>query len=139
MLDALYETKLVTKTYLVSLSRNNLCLCIKHVWVNLHFERTVMIIKYDKFLLTWKKLQIILLFSYILLLGSMLTKTIFVWINIIQCNYGSVELGSTYFHKKLYYFTITFYVKLYYYITRNDKIFVQWTKWNGIVLSEFIM
>lgn len=31
MFDALYETKLVTETYLVSFSGNNLCLCIKHV------------------------------------------------------------------------------------------------------------
>lgn len=50
-------------------------------------------------LLTWKKLQIILLCTYILLLRSMLTKTIVVLINIIQCNYESVELGSTYLKK----------------------------------------
>jgi len=57
MLDALYETKLVTKTYLVSFPGNNLCLCIKHVWANLNFERTAMIIKYDKFFTNMENTQ----------------------------------------------------------------------------------
>lgn len=57
MFDALYETNLVTKTYFVSFSVNNLCLCIKHVWANLHFERTAMIIKYDKSFINMEKTQ----------------------------------------------------------------------------------
>jgi len=58
MINALYETNLVTKTYFVSFIVNNLCLCIKHiVWANLHFERTAMIIKYDKFFINMEKTQ----------------------------------------------------------------------------------
>jgi len=73
MLDALYETKLVTKAYFVSFSGNNLCLCIKHVWANLHFEWTAMIIKYGKFFINMRKIP-----SYIIIMKYAYKNTSFI-------------------------------------------------------------